>query len=440
MISGIEATIPEGIEIELVSREIVYGENGTFTAPVDLTIRRAGEVLERIGIEEVSRSGGRGSTALPIVTLNRAAMKAKCHRAACLWARPPRPLNRPPREVYGKGVSEAQCLASAMMEAVERYSGQKFPHHRTIHARFDEIRAWALGPEEFRFPGVPLKCFSCVDRERGCFEDLHRVSNEWTWGYSLARKRPLLIPSAVVFYPFISEEGTSFMFNDTGGLSAGNTIEEAILHGIAEVVERDALFQAFNLGHLTEAGIVNCCEASTGLLRDCLNRLDPLESVFAFQVTNEVSGPNIPTFTAFSCHKGAQGRRYFGGSGTSLSPEVGLLRALTEMEQQKIRQGVLAGLERDSWVTRRDLNSEDGVAVKDLADRSTKEACSDIQIYLSELRKLGADTLVVNLTHPDLQIPAVRVIIPKLIAYSGSAIKEEMFLQGMRRFSLEREP
>jgi len=40
--------------------------------------------------------------------------------------------------------------------------------------------------------------------------------------------------------------------------------------------------------------------------------------------------------------------------------------------------------------------------------------------------KENVEVIVVDLTHPEIGIPVVRVIIPQLISYSGSPIKESL--------------
>jgi YcaO-like protein with predicted kinase domain len=430
-------SIPSEIAINLKPDNIIYSENGSFTVSVGDTIRKAERVIHKIGITQVYRSDQQGTIRLPIVRLNKALWKAKCHRMACRFAHPPTLLNRPPREVFGKGVSEEQCKASAMMEAIERYCGQRFAHSRTVIARYEEIKDWAVDPNEFRFPSVPPKCSFCMDRERDCFKELDKVSKEWTWGYSLLRNLPVLVPSAIVYYPYISEEGLSFMFNDTGGLSAGNTVEEAILQGIAEIVERDALYYTFNLGNLKNAHLVNIRKSRNKHIRECIPCIDPLEGVFIFSISNRAIGLKIPSFSAFVCYIIGNSRRYFGGSGTNLNPEIGLLRALTEMEQQKVRQGVTGRLNTSALVTQKKNQREKALSLCEIPDRSTGNVKKDIEIYLNELSSIGTDVIVVNLTHPEVNIPVVRVLVPRLISYSGSAIKEDIFVQGMKRYILQ---
>ena len=101
---------------------------------------------------------------VPIFKLNEAGPRAKCHRQACIWSPLPTPLDNPPREVYGKGMTAEQSKASAMMEAVERYCGQNFPHNTTVMGSYEELRDFAVDPSEFIFPSVTPKCDGCGER------------------------------------------------------------------------------------------------------------------------------------------------------------------------------------------------------------------------------------------------------------------------------------
>jgi len=48
------------------------------------------------------------------------------------------------------------------------------------------------------------------------------------------------VPANAVYHPYIPLKGISLFKSNTNGLASGNNIEEAIFHGIMEVVERDA--------------------------------------------------------------------------------------------------------------------------------------------------------------------------------------------------------
>jgi ribosomal protein S12 methylthiotransferase accessory factor len=424
--------IPSNLNIELRGGKIIHTETGSYTVLPPDTIITAEEVFERIGVVKVEQVTPKFTDGVPIFRLNEASVKAKCHRQACQWAPPPTPLNNPPKESFGKGMTVEQSKASAMMEAVERYCGQRFPHSRVINANYEEVRDYAVHPSEFTLATLPPKCENCVDRNRGCFQELQNVCQEWSWGYSLITKSPVLIPSAVVYYPYISESSISFMFNDTGGLSAGNTLEEAILQGIAEVIERDALYYAFNLGNLSSMPMVTFKNTKNRHIQKFIAEVLPQEGIFAFYIQNKNLELNIASFGAFICYKIGNEHHYFGGSGTSLNPEIALLRALTELEQQKVRQKVFVEFDPGDLVSHNGLRRDDATNLEEIPNQSTDDIRKDIELYLDRLSINDTDVIIINLTHPEIGIPVVRVVIPKLISYSGSPIKETVFLNVIR--------
>ena len=107
------------------------------------------------------------------------------------------------------------------------------------------------------------------------------------------------------------------------------------------------------------------------------------------------------------------------------------------MEQQKVRQGVIGRLDTNALVTRKKNQRENALSLCEMPDRSTGNVKEDIEICLNELAPIGTDVIVVDLTHPEVNIPVVRVLVPRLISYSGSAIKEDVFVQGMNRYILQ---
>lgn len=415
--------------IDIRDGKIIYSETGSYTVLPSDSIKKAERVLQKIGVERIEQINPKFTDGIPIFRLNEAPIKAKCHRQACQWSLPPTPLNNPPRESFGKGMTVEQSKASAMMEAIERYCGQRFPHHKVVNASYEEVQDYAIHPSEFNFPTLPLKCENCVARNNGCFQVLNGFQ-EWNWGYSLVNKNPVLIPSALVYYPYISSSNISFMFNDTGGLSAGNILEEAILQGIAEVIERDALYYAFNLGNLRGMPMLNVKDIKSRHIQEFINKVPP-ERIFALHIKNENFKIDIPTVSAFICYRVRNGRYYFGGSGTSLNPEVALLRALTELEQQKVRQKAFVEFDPNYLVAHNSIELEE---ITSVPNQSTSNIKGDIELYLDRLSKNNMDVVVVDLTHPEIRIPVVRIVIPKLISYSGSPIKESVLLDAVKAF------
>lgn len=122
----------------------------------------------------------------------------------------------------GKGPNEVHAKVSSIMEAIERYSAEMQDDDETIIKEYDPCDC--LNPEDLILPrdvydGQPL---------------------EWTKGYSIKTGEEVLIPSNAVYHPYNTEDITHIFYSNTNGLASGNTIEEAIFHGMMEVVERDA--------------------------------------------------------------------------------------------------------------------------------------------------------------------------------------------------------
>ncbi len=421
----------KGIEIILKDKKIIYTETGSYTTLPSDTIVKATGVLNKIGVDKIELINLIFTDNIPIFRLNETSVKAKCHRQACLWSPPPTSLNNPPKESFGKGMTLEQSLASAMMEAVERYCGQRFSHSKIINVSYETVKDYALNPSEFNFPTIPLKCQNCASRDKDCFQELTNVCQEWSWGYSLIHKKPVLIPSALVYYPYISASGVSFMFNDTGGLASGNTLEEAILQGISEVIERDALYYAYNLENLKNMYVIKFNNTKNCYIKNFINKALPHETIFGHYIKNENFDIGIPTISTFICYGSRKGRRYFGGSGTNLDPEVALLRALTEMEQQKVRQKFLVELNQSYLMKHDGVRIKKCISIEKIPNQSTGYIKKDIGLCLDRLAKNNTNVIVVDLTHPDIGIPVVRIVIPKLISYSGSLIKESVMLDAM---------
>lgn len=67
---------------------------------------------------------------------------------------------------------------------------------------------------------------------------------DWIWGHSVARQAPVLVPRDFVYY------GTAQMiYGNSSGCATGSCVEEALLFGLLETLERDA-FMLHWLAHL----------------------------------------------------------------------------------------------------------------------------------------------------------------------------------------------
>lgn len=66
---------------------------------------------------------------------------------------------------------------------------------------------------------------------------------EWVWGYSFRRQGPVLVPAA---HAFLGYAGRPRFVNETSsGTALGASLEEALLHALFEVLERDAFLMTW---------------------------------------------------------------------------------------------------------------------------------------------------------------------------------------------------
>ncbi|TDB99905.1 TOMM precursor leader peptide-binding protein, partial [Micromonospora fluostatini] len=132
---------------------------------------------------------------------------------------------------YGRTFSYPASVAVAVAEALERLGGTLPRSRRTrVRASFRE-----LGPERAVAPptlGLP------DDPPHPHAVRYHPdLPVEWVYGYSFRQGGPVLVPESAAYY---GSHATAFGLESSNGCALGGNLEEAILHGIFEVAERDA--------------------------------------------------------------------------------------------------------------------------------------------------------------------------------------------------------
>jgi ribosomal protein S12 methylthiotransferase accessory factor len=146
-------------------------------------------------------------------------------------------------EAVEPGVGRTSTFRSArtvaVLEAVERYGGLGPRGRRTVvRAAYAEVSGHALDPstlgvhpdESYERPAFPFRRFA-PDRV-----------TDWVWGYSFARQEPILVPERLAYYHVHPHDPAErpFLYEISNGCALGGSLEEAVLHGLLEVAERDA--------------------------------------------------------------------------------------------------------------------------------------------------------------------------------------------------------
>ncbi|RXZ79415.1 bacteriocin biosynthesis protein SagD [Paenibacillaceae bacterium] len=140
----------------------------------------------------------------------------------------------------GHSHSYADSELAAILEGLERYCGFAPRGKRTIvfdsHAN---LKAAAMDLSQVGFHAQE-------QMEQPDFPFLPFDSNSkmpWVWGYSFLQERPILVPERLGYYSL--GYGGGFVYEISNGCAIGGSLEEAILFGILEVVERDSFLMTW---------------------------------------------------------------------------------------------------------------------------------------------------------------------------------------------------
>lgn len=313
----------------------------------------------------------------------------------------------------GKGATRKQARASAMMEAFERYSAERSPLDETLMAHPSEMDK-RLDPEALILPQN-----ADTDSEV-----------EWIIAEDIKSQDKIHVPANAVFHPYNPPEGCVSLFrSNTNGLASGNVLEEAIFHGLMEVIERDAwsLFEA-KRGPRIE---IDCSGTDNRIITCLLERFQ--RAGVEITLVDLTADTGVATVAAVADDVVLRDPALLTmGVGTHLDPEIAVIRALTEVAQSRATQihGTRedtvraefmrrAGYERMKRLNRHWFSEpDDTVALEDMDDLSTRSFQRDLEITLDKLKNAGLkQTLYVDLTR-DVGVPVVRVIVPGLEVFS----------------------
>jgi ribosomal protein S12 methylthiotransferase accessory factor len=321
----------------------------------------------------------------------------------------------------GKGGSPLAAQLSAVMEAIERVCGESMPDSRIRHASFDTLRSESgpavLDPETLN---LPFSTEYTPDRLIG-----------WTVGYDVAGADHIWVPVDAVISP--AEEGVC-SGAETNGLAAGNTITEAALHAVYELIERDAasieqFVELYAESTDRRASPVRSVELTQlpDEARAWAERLSENDLQVVIQdLTNDIRVPVFGALIVDEAFAGNMGQTtVFAGHGCDLSARRAVFRAIAEATQahsvvslgaRETFEGTRPFPDRSARLRRRldVLRPRQQVAFCN-DDFGSGDLWRDLQVVLERLSSAGLNRcIIVDLTREDLGIPVVRAIVPGL--------------------------
>jgi ribosomal protein S12 methylthiotransferase accessory factor len=335
----------------------------------------------------------------------------------------------------GKGMTDVQARVSGICEAVERYSGVYRGDELTVRASQRE-----LGDEAVPLNDVQL--FS--DRQfahrhewnHQCSDSHYHVVPEpldpdmtlaWVPYWSLTHKRTRYLPAALTYYGH--PDGSKRVCGaDANGTAAGSTREEAVLQGLLELIERDAV--AIWWYNRVPRPRVDLDSFDIPYWRTLRRHYESLSrDLWVIDITTDLG---IPTFAAISRRLDRPVEDIIVSFGAHFDPEVALTRALTEGNQflpalsQSSADGSTRYLneERDAivwWKTATVANQpylvpSDARAMQrdDYAVRTSTDLRDDVLWTVDRLEPHGLEVLALDQTRADIGLPVVKIFAPGL--------------------------
>ena len=235
---------------------------------------------------------------------------------------------------FGKGSTAEQGEASALMEAIERYSGIFQGDEIRVTRRFTDFPSGdAIPPNDvLLFSDAQYVSDQCVDDRRRTsvpstpaqFDRSAKI--EWSPVWSLRDERFKYLPTSLLYFFY---RGPGQINADSNGCAAGNTLEEAIVQGFLELVERDA-YAIWWYNRLQRAE-VDLDQFNDSYIRDLQTQLaEAGRRLWVLDVTSDLG---IPSFVAILhwMHNSQENIEF--GSGAHFDTRIALLRALTELNQ-----------------------------------------------------------------------------------------------------------
>lgn len=371
----------------LASCKKKYKDDTHRAIPPEETLKRADEKLPAAGITRVADITNLDRIGIPVFS----SIRPMADRGAI--------------SVYnGKGATPTEARVSAMMEGLERYSAEIRDRQLQID-RFSRLDG-ALDPRDLILP---------VDADPDAMIP-------WAAGWDIMNDEQILVPANAVFHPLPAEYKRLFRTN-TSGLASGNVIEEAIFHGLAEVIERDA----WALVEATRKTGPLICDIEDEQAKGLLDRFAAAEvDVYLRDITSDIG--------VATCAAAADDVRLRDptllttGMGTHTSSVVAVLRALTEVAQSRLTQIHGAredtttadfrrqiGYDRTKRLNRHWFEGSEKKTFSDIESFDSDDFLLDIRYMLKKLEEAGLDrVIVVDLTREEIGLPVVRVIVPGL--------------------------
>ncbi|MGE5340231.1 MAG: YcaO-like family protein [Candidatus Omnitrophota bacterium] len=321
---------------------------------------------------------------------------------------------------HGKGMSLKASKISAAMESFERFYGlgQRIDFFQMTYRELE--KKYRVIPYHY----LPLSKYSIFHPD---------LPVEWCLGWDIVNQEEVAVPrqSVRIRSYKIKKEWKLFQMT-SNGLSAGFDFLEAILQGLLEVIERDAVTCSMHAARRVGSVFpLHRLRLDTIQSPDIGNLLRKIEDASVLPLIYDCRvNTDVPTFKCYLLDKLDPMGGISYGMGASLEPEEAMVRAINEaaMARPVFNSGARDASSHEEFKAYRLGNSallvknfenEQGTTdVSHIRSESGETFHEDILICIDKLKAVGLDQVIVfPLTEKGNGITAVRVIVPGLEGY-----------------------
>lgn len=326
----------------------------------------------------------------------------------------------------GKGRTREQAQVSALCEGIERYAGIFQGTEPVVRRAFDDFDGDAIDPAT-----VQLFSERQYERRAQTYDPAdpfnvvplpfdRRATISWTALEPVRAGPRRWLPTSQVYYSFLDNPAGGANSN---GVAAGATATEARLHGLHELVERDAVaiwwynrlrVPAFDLEGADDPALARIVDAHDRLGRD----------LWVLDVTTDVG---MPAAAAVSARREAPHHIVL-GFGAHTSAHVAVLRAVTEVNQflpsvvdlttgqARLASPSSAG---GRWQAHATLDDNPylrprGVVPVDRREPAGASVADQLEWCLHAVEAVGVEVYSVRLTRPEAPLEVYRMVAPGL--------------------------
>ncbi|QSJ17996.1 TOMM precursor leader peptide-binding protein [Nostoc sp. UHCC 0702] len=333
----------------------------------------------------------------------------------------------------GKGRTDIQARASGFCEAIERYSGVFQGDEIRCRNSYQKLGDRAIHPNacmnfsqqqyEHRYQWN-AECEGWFQKVPEPFDIEREI--DWTPVWSLTHEEFKYLPTAYCYYGY-PQSYQADCWADSNGCAAGNTLEEAILQGFMELVERDCVaLWWYNRLQKTQVDLDSFDEPYFQNLKKYYQAID--RDLWVLDITNDL---NIPVFAAISRRTNREVEDIILGYGAHFDPKLAISRALTEVNQ--ILPNVLSAkadgstqyppsadsLALEWWKSATNANQPYLVpnqsipkVYTDYPQLASDDLLEDVKLCQQIVEKNGLEMLVLDQTRPDIGLRVAKVIVP----------------------------